>query len=119
MLVTAVLDGRDVELKCHWIESGKLSKDTVHTKMKVTFAGSSTLFGCTVTLGSPTFVGVIVGVGKIFISELEILGVMVGDSCFTIGDEALRVGTVTDLISGRLLAIIYYIIIIICFCNSD
>ena len=80
----------------------------MHTKMKVTFAGSSTLFGCTVTLGSPTFVGVIVGVGKTsFISELEMLGVMVADGSFTIGDEALCVGTVTDLISGRFLAILH------------
>ena len=80
----------------------------MHTKMKVTFAGSSTLFGCTVTLDSPTFVGVIVGVGKTsFISELEILGVMVADGSCTMGDEALRVGTVTDLIFGRFLAILH------------
>ena len=105
MLVTAVLDGRDVELKCHRIESGKPPKDTVHMKMKVTFAGSSTLLGCTFTLGSPKFVGIIVGVGSVsFISVLELLGVMVGEGRFTIGDEELRVGIATDLVSGRILA---------------
>ena len=73
--------------------------------MKVTFAGSNTLLGCTFTLGSPKFVGIIVGVGKAsFISVLEILGVMVGGGCVTIGDEELRVGIPTDLVSGRILA---------------
>ena len=107
ILVTAALDGRDVELKRHSIESGKSSKDIVHTKMKVTFAGSDTLLGCTFTLGSPKFVGLIIGVGKIsLISVLIMLGVMVSEGCsvsFTIGDEELSVGT-TDIVSGRILA---------------
>ncbi len=71
--------------------------------MKVTFAGSSTLFGCIVTLGSPIFVGIKVGVG--FISVLEVLGTTVGEGCFTI-DEVLCVEIVADLISGRTLAIL-------------
>lgn len=103
MLITAVLDGREVELKCHRIESGKSLKDTVHTKMKVTFAGSNTLLGCTFTLGSPIFVGITVGVGKgSVISVLEVLGAMVGEGFFTI--EELCMGIVTDLSPGRILA---------------
>ena len=101
-----MLDGRDVELKCHSIESGESLKDTVHMKMKVTFAGSDTLLGCTFTLGSPKFVGLIIGVGKIsFISVLATLGMMVGERrfvSFTIGEEELSEGT--NVVSGRILA---------------
>lgn len=75
----------------------------MHTKMKVTFAGSNTLLGCTFTLGSPMLVGVMVGVGKA--SRISVLvGVMVGVGSFTTGDEELCVGIVTDLVSGRILA---------------
>lgn len=108
--MTAVLGGRDcVESKCHSTERGTSSKDTVHTKMKVTFAGSDTLLGCTFTLGSPEPE---VGVGKVSfageLTEWRKLGVRFRAGSlmlFTmVADVELGVGT-TDTVSGRILAI--------------